>query len=107
MVDEAIKSIDKQGYVSYYTLEPVVEAAWQSHPDWVIRRCKEQAEQIMNAGKSKHYHHAIRWLEKARRAYLGADRTEAWLSYLEGLISQHARKYSLRPDLERLRNIED
>jgi uncharacterized Zn finger protein len=105
MVDEAIEAIDKQGYVGYYTLEPVVEAAWQSHPDWVIRQCKNQAERIMDAGQSKNYHHAIRWLERARRAYLGAERTEEWRSYLESLISKHARKYSLRPQLEGLRDV--
>ena len=104
MVDEAIKTLDKQSYIGYYELEPVVEAAWQSHPDWVIRQCKKQAESIMDSGKSKYYHHAIRWLEKTRRAYLGADRAEEWLTYLEGLISKHTRKYSLRPQLEGLRD---
>ena len=59
----------------------------------------------MDSGKSKYYHHAVRWLEKTRRAYLGADRAEEWLTYLEGLISKHARKYSLRPQLEGLRDV--
>jgi uncharacterized Zn finger protein len=65
--------------------------------------CKNQAESIMDGGKSKYYHHAIRWLERARRAYLGAGQAEEWLAYLEGLIEKHARKYSLRPQLEGLR----
>jgi uncharacterized Zn finger protein len=103
MIDEAVEAIDRQGYVGYYTLEPVVDAAWQSHPDWVIRQCKKQAEPIMNDGKSKYYHHAARWLEKARKAYLAADRTDEWGRYLESLIQKHARKYSLRPQLEALR----
>ena len=59
----------------------------------------------MDAGRSKHYHHAIRWLERARQAYLGAGRTDEWFSYLESLISRHARKYSLRPQLENLRTV--
>lgn len=56
MVDEAIKALNKESYISYHTLEPVVEAAWQSHPDWVIRQCRRQAEPIMDQGRSKHYH---------------------------------------------------
>jgi uncharacterized Zn finger protein len=103
MVDEAVRAVDSAPYPSYHTVEPVVDAAWQSHPDWTIRQCKRQAEPIMNGGKSKHYHHAVRWLEKARRAYLGAGRADEWRDYLEGLISKHARKYSLRPQLEALR----
>jgi uncharacterized Zn finger protein len=106
LVDEAVKTIDKSSYYGYETLERVVEAAWQSHPDWVIRQCQKQAERIMDAGQSKYYHHAVRWVETARRAYLGADRAEEWRSYLENLINQHARKYSLRPRLEALRRVQ-
>jgi uncharacterized Zn finger protein len=103
MVDEAIQAIDGDPYPSYYTVEPVVDAAWQSHPDWAIRHCKRQAEPIMDGGKSDRYHHAVRWLEKARRAYLAAGREDEWSAYLEDLIRVHARKYSLRPQLEALR----
>ena len=103
MVDEAVGAIDKRSYWGYDTVERVVDAAWQSHPDWAIRQCKGQAEPIMDGGKSKYYHHAVRWLDKARRAYLAADREDEWRDYLEGLISTHARKYSLRPQLEALR----
>ena len=103
MLDEAIQVVDQRGYIGYDALERVVEAAWQSHPDWVIRQCQKQAESIMDGGKSNYYHHAIRWLEKARQAYLAANRVEAWRAYLESLIDKHARKYSLRPKLEALR----
>jgi uncharacterized Zn finger protein len=57
----------------------------------------------MDSGKSDRYHHAARWLEKARRAYLAANRADEWRAYLETLISKHARKYALRPKLEALR----
>lgn len=104
MVDEAVKAVGKRGaYVGYDTLERVVDAAYKSHPDWVIRRCQAQAERIMDAGQSKYYHHAANWLGRARRAYLAAGRDEQWSAYLEGLISKHARKYALRPRLEDLR----
>ena len=104
MVDEAVKAVSKRDvYVGYDTLERVVDAAYESHPDWVIRRCQAQAEGIMDAGKSKYYHHAVNWLGKARRAYLAAGRDEQWSAYLEGLIVKHKRKYSLRPQLEAMR----
>ena len=103
MVEEAIETIDQNSYVGYDALERVVDAACRSHPDWVIGQCKKQAESIMDRGKSNHYHHAARWLAKARQAYLAADRATEWGKYLEGLIGRHARKYSLRPQLEALR----
>lgn len=103
MINEAVRAVDKGSYWSYDTLEQVVDAACKSHPDWAIRQCERQAEPIMDKGQSKYYHHAVRWLEKARRAYLGAGREDEWRVYLEGLIDKHARKYSLRPQLEALR----
>lgn len=103
MVEAAIKAIDRSSYVGYDAVERVVDAAWQSHPEWVIRQCQKQAESIMDRGKAEHYHHAVRWLEKARQAYLAANRASQWSKYLEGLVQKHARKYSLRPRLEALR----
>jgi uncharacterized Zn finger protein len=103
MVKEAIEAVDQNSYVGHDALERVVDAACRSHPDWVIGQCKKQAESIMDSGKSNYYHQAARWLAKARQAYLAADRATEWGKYLEGLIGRHARKYSLRPQLEALR----
>jgi uncharacterized Zn finger protein len=103
MVEQAIQAVDQDRYSDYNTVEKVVDAAWESHPDWAIGHCKAQAEPIMDGGKSRLYHHAIRWLGKARQAYLGAGRNDEWCTYVEGLISKHYRKYSLRPRLEALR----
>jgi uncharacterized Zn finger protein len=57
----------------------------------------------MDEGKSRHYDHALRWLSKARQAYLAAGREAEWRAYLEELIAKHTRKRSLRPGLEALR----
>jgi uncharacterized Zn finger protein len=103
MVEQAIRAVDEDRYPGYNTVEKVVDAAWESHPDWAIRHCKAQAEPIMDEGKSRLYHHAVRWLGKARQAYLGAGRDDEWHTYLEELIREHYRKYSLRPQLEALR----
>ena len=103
MVNEAVQAVDAETYVEYDTLERVVDAATQSHPDWVIRRCRQQAESIMDEGKSKYYHHAVRWLGKARAAYRSAGREAEWQAYLRELLTRHQRKYSLVPQLETLR----
>ncbi len=102
LVDQAVQAVDRDRYAGYDTVEKVVDAAWQSHPEWVIRQCRQQAEPIMDQGKSQQYHHAVRWLEKAGKAYRAAGREAEWRAYLEGLISKHIRKYSLRPQLEAL-----
>jgi uncharacterized Zn finger protein len=102
LVDEAVKLVDGQPYVDYATLGRVADAAYASHPDWVIRRCRQQAEPIMDEGKSKYYVHALSWLEKVKRAYLAAGRGGEWRTYCEALIARHGRKYSLVPGLKAL-----
>lgn len=83
-------------------MEQVADAAIESHPDWVIKTCRKQAEQIMDEGRSKHYDEAVRWLAKAQDAYLAHGRREEWQAYLGELIDRHQRKYKLRPMLEDL-----
>lgn len=103
MVDEAITFLEKQAYIDYNTLRQVAEKATKSHPEWVIRQGKKQAEAIMDAGKSNMYHYAIDWLKRVRKAYAHANQLKLWRAYLNGLIDKHYRKYSLRPSLESLR----
>jgi uncharacterized Zn finger protein len=102
MIDEAVRAIDARSYVGLDEIAKVASAAWQSHPDWVIRQCRSQAEPIMDEGRSKYYGSAIGWLQIARRAYDAAGRTDEWQAYCQGLIARHGRKYSLVPQLKRL-----
>ena len=102
LIDDAIQRIDARPYAGYAEVEKVVDAAWQSHPDWAIRQCRKQAEPIMDEAKSKYYHHALRWLGKARQAYVSAGRADEWRAYCEGLIARHGRKHSLVPGLREL-----
>ncbi len=83
-------------------LGQVADAAIESHPDWVIKTGWKQAEEIMDQGRSRHYDEAVRWLAKARDAYLAGGREEEWQAYLDELIGRHQRKYKLRPMLEDL-----
>ena len=102
LMGDAVRLVDSQSYVDYATLGHVADAAIASLPDWVIRRCRQQAESIMNAGQSQHYAHALDWLEKVKRAYLSAGRENKWRAYCEGLIAKHGRKYRLVPGLRAL-----
>ena len=104
LVDDAIASLGKYAeYAEYHMLERVLDAAIPVRPDWVIRVCRQQAERIMDAGKSQYYHHAVNWLRKAKAAYLSSGRKGEWESYLEELLTKHFRKYKLVPMLKELR----
>lgn len=100
LVEDAIGAV--QSGASYALIEQVVEAATTSHADWAIRMCRHQAEPIMEQGKSQYYHHAARWLERARAAYRAAGRETEWKTYLSELMARHRRKYSLMSRLEAL-----
>lgn len=100
LIDDAISALGS--YAGYSLLERVADAAISERPDWVIQACRKQAEVIMDGGKSSIYRHAVKWLEKARAAYLAADREAEWQEYLDTLLDQHRRKYKLRPMLEAL-----
>jgi uncharacterized Zn finger protein len=101
LIEDAIEAVD--GDTTHTLVERVAEAAIGSHPDWVIRACRKQAEWIMDEGKAEYYHSAANWLAKAREAYKVAGRESEWRAYLDELLGRHARKYKLRPMLEALK----
>jgi uncharacterized Zn finger protein len=95
MIDAAIAVVsDLSSYSSDLILQ-VMSAALGTHPDWVIENACRRAESIMDAGKAQYYHHAVRWLQQAKAAYLAADRKADWQSYYSKLTSTHGRKYKL------------
>ncbi|MBV9894812.1 MAG: hypothetical protein JO020_11640 [Chloroflexi bacterium] len=102
LLDDAIAVADSAPY-DYAMVEQVADAAIQTHPEWVIRMGRQQAERIMDAGQSRYYHHALAWLKRSRAAALGAGRQDDWRQYLDSLLVRHARKYSLVPQLKQLR----
>jgi uncharacterized Zn finger protein len=102
LVADAIDVVDKR-YAYYDVVRQVADAATATHPDWVIRTCTRQAEEIMNRGKADAYHHAADWLAKTKRAYHAAGREAEWQNYLAELLTLHHRKSKLRPLLEALR----
>ena len=88
LVDDAVKLVDSQPYVDYATLGRVADAAYASHPDWVIRQCRRQAEPTMDEGKSKYYAHALGWLERGQASLPGRRPRGRVAHVLRGVDSQ-------------------
>jgi len=101
LIEDAMVAV--KGSWDYRLIEHVAEAAIETHPDWVIETCRNQAEAIMHPGRADLYGTAVRWLGYAREAYRVAGCEHEWQAYLQELIVRHARKYKLRPMLEALR----
>ncbi len=96
LVAEAIGKLEQPHVlVSYETLDVIVRAAIPVESEWAIRTARDQAEQIMNPGKSEYYHHAGRWLTRVRAAYEASNRKAEWLSYRARLLLQHKRRHKL------------
>ncbi|PSB25706.1 hypothetical protein C7B69_12310 [filamentous cyanobacterium Phorm 46] len=90
LIEEAIAIVD----TSYESelVHRVMTAAISHSPDWVIVNACERAESILNQMKSAEYDSAIKWLEKARAAYLQAGRNVEWSAYRDRLMELHSRK---------------
>lgn len=98
LLDDAIAAVEKGG--GYDLIERVMDAVIEHRPDWVIKAARRQAERIIEPGKSKYYHHAVNWLEKARAAYRAAGREAEWRAYLAEIRTRHGRKYKLMGMME-------
>jgi uncharacterized Zn finger protein len=95
-IDDAIQKLEQPHVlVSYETLDAIVRAAIPVDSEWAIRTARDQAEQIMNPGKSEYYHHAGRWLTRVRAAYEASNRDEEWRSYRRRLLLRHKRRHKL------------
>ncbi len=102
-VAQAIELADQNRYLSRSMLRSVMQAAMENHPDWVIQRSRAEAEEIMDAGRSNAYDTAAEWLALTRSGHLSAGQQSEWAALLASLIQKHAKKYKLKPLLERLR----
>jgi len=102
LLDDAIAAL--KPYAGHTLTEQVVDVVLkaQSHLDWVIQTSREQAEYIMDGGKSSYYYSAGKWLSRARTAYQAAGRNGDWQAYLSELLSKHGRKRNFVPILKDL-----
>ncbi len=104
MIDEAMWAIDQAHFAGDYDLHRVLDRTRMTHPDWGIKQCQGKGESIMDAGESKNYEIAARWLEMARDIYLMHGRVEEWETYLSQILETHHRKYKLVPLLRAIRS---
>lgn len=95
LVEDAIATVTKIDSFPSNLIHQVMDAAINSYPDWVISNAIPPAERIMNRGKTRDYRDAVRWLQKARAAYLAAGRQVEWSAYRAELKTIHGRKYKL------------
>jgi uncharacterized Zn finger protein len=101
LIDDAIIAVDHGA--THTLVEKVVDAAMSTHPEWVIKTARGQAEPFMDKGKAHYYGVVARWLARARDAYRAAGREAEWLAYHQDLMARHSRKYTLVPLLQQLR----
>jgi uncharacterized Zn finger protein len=101
LLDDAIAAVEEGA--SYDLIERVMDAVLEHRPEWVIGAARRQAERIIEPGRSKYYHHAVGWLERARAAYRAAGREADWQAYLREIRTRHGRKYKLMGMLEGFR----
>lgn len=101
-IDDAIATANDLSSYESHLIHRVMDAALSTHPDWVIANACRRAQSIMDAKKSQYYHHAAKWLSKAKAAYLQANRQAEWSAYFAQLQKTHARKYKLMALLKEL-----
>jgi uncharacterized Zn finger protein len=101
MLDKAIATVKKPHFYDSALLLRVMDAVTAYKPDWVIQTALPRAEEIINAGKSKHYPAAVDWLKRAKAAYLQSKRQDDWRTYRQTLEFTHGRKRSLMEQMGR------
>lgn len=97
LVEDAISSItvSAYGYVQPKLILRVMDAAIDSHSDWVIKLAKREADAIIEAGKAKDYDLAVKWLQRLKRAYATQDKQSTWQRYVAKIYTAHGRKRKL------------
>ena len=100
MLEEAIAIADGLSYYQSKVIQRVMDSAIVHNPNWVIANACRYAESIVDQSKSNEYHMAIKWLEKARAAYLQIGQNIEWSAYRSKLMQVHSRKRNLMPMLK-------
>ncbi|HEY9660217.1 MAG TPA: hypothetical protein V6C65_17300, partial [Allocoleopsis sp.] len=95
LIDAAISTVDQLSSYQSATIHPVMDAAVDHRPEWVIENARRRAESIMSEGKAQYYYHAIDWLRRVRAAYLQLGQKKEWQRYRTVLLQTHARKHKL------------
>ncbi|MHC0067701.1 SWIM zinc finger family protein [Nostoc sp. UIC 10890] len=95
LIDDAIKTVERDIYYASELVHRVMDAAVFHHPDWVIDNAKRRAEPIMEQGKADRYDAAVNWLKKVKTAYFQLGQQAQWSAYRSQLEAAHGRKRKL------------
>lgn len=88
--------------LSHYVSEPAANRLAESHPGVAAKLFRALAMRIVNAGKSRYYHEALKSFEAARRCYEKAGEGERWRMLVAEVRHSHSRKHGLMPGFERI-----
>ena len=83
-------------------LRKVMTAVMNTHAQWVVDAAREQAEPIMDEGRSDKYDRAATWLGYVKQAYGASGRDAQWQAYIAEVRETHGRKYKLMRELKSL-----
>ncbi len=95
LIDDAIKTVERDTYYASELVHRVMEAAVSHRPDWVIENARRRAEPIMEQGKADRYDTAVKWLKQVKTAYFQLGQTAEWSAYRAQLEAAHGRKRKL------------
>lgn len=93
---------EKKGWGYSSLVEKVADAVVPHRPDWVIKVCRRQAEELIETRQSKHYGAAAHWLTKMKAAFVSRGQEREWKDYLEELRNKYSRRPALQAELRRL-----
>ena len=99
--DAAIKVAESYTW-SFDLLEKVANTVVPYRPDWVIRVSLKQSDALIAKTQSKLYPIAVRWLERAKKAYHQKGQDAEWQAYIDNLRITYARRPALQREFKGL-----
>ena len=69
----------------------MLDAVQGQYPDWAFQQCRKQADEIMDAGRSKDYDAAAEWLRRGKDILAAAGKSAEFSSYLKMVMEKHHR----------------
>jgi uncharacterized Zn finger protein len=84
---DAIQALDAEPHPHPSLVERVAEAVTATHPEWVIRACRRQAEALLSQGAESQEDAIYTLLNRTRQAYTAAGRAAEWPVYLNQLMA--------------------
>ncbi len=88
--------------ISHYTTEKPAKKLSKTHPTASAKLYRALGIRILISKKSKYYHYALDYFEKAKNLYQKSQLQEEWTFVIKTIRENHSRKYSFMGDFEKL-----